>query len=73
MNHKLIRHCRHFSGLSQLEMSERLGISQSNVCKYEYGTLQIPHDTIRKMKEVFREHGIGQEEIKLIKIIFSKR
>jgi len=54
-------------------MAERLGISQSNVCKYEYGTLQIPHDTVRKMKVIFQEHGIGRDEIKLLKEIFSKK
>ncbi|MBY0224107.1 helix-turn-helix domain-containing protein [Sporosarcina aquimarina] len=73
MKPKLIGLCRHFSGYSQNELAERLGQSQYAVSKYESGLLKPSPDTVRKMKEIFAENGIGIEEIDFLNNVINKK
>lgn len=73
MKSKLIGLCRHFSGLSQKELAEMLGQSQVSICKYESGLLKPSPDTVRKMKEIFAENGVGIEEIDFLNNVLNKK
>jgi len=73
MNTTLIRLARHFSGLSQRELATMLGQSQVAVSRYEHGKLTPSPDTMRLLKKIFQEHGVGIAEIHFLNENFSTR
>lgn len=72
MNPKLIGLARHFSGLTQSELAEKLGVSQYAVSKFESGLLKPSPEALRKMTAIFEINGIGTEELKFFTEIISK-
>lgn len=51
---KRFRAFRKFINVSQKDLANNLGISQSDVSKYENGEYQIPLEVIRKLNEVYQ-------------------
>ena len=48
-----VRELRHKMGLTQVQLAERLNLSQSALSNYETGRINIDNDTLRKISRFF--------------------
>lgn len=73
MHHTIIKTARYLSGLSQQEMADYLYVTQSNISKYENGSLKISPKTLNRMKEIFASNGMGKAQLKFIEQLYKDR
>lgn len=73
MHHTIIKTARYLSGLSQQEMADYLYVTQSNISKYENGSLKISPEALNRMKEIFASNGMGKAQLKFIEQLYKDR
>lgn len=73
MHFKLFKYVRHFSGLTQQDMADFLGQTQAAVSRYEYGTLKPSPETLRQMKQIYQNNGVGLEELNFLTEVLLKK
>lgn len=49
----MIKRCREAMGWTQAQLAEKLGISQSGVCRLENGTWRVPLQIAKKLEALF--------------------
>jgi len=73
MDPQLIKHIRVLIGLSQFELAERLGLSQTTITRIETGVLVPSMQLIEKIEKVFQAEGVTQYDILLLQILLQQR
>ena len=73
MQKALIRHLRCILGLSQQELSKRVGVHQSVISRIESGETTPKKETEEKLLKVFSDGGISMQDIVLLQGVFASR
>lgn len=68
----LLKYCRIFCELSQTELAERIGVTQSLVSKIESGVLPMQPDIERRLLKVFSEMGMDADNILQVKQMINE-
>jgi transcriptional regulator with XRE-family HTH domain len=67
MNGMYIKLLRHFAdGMTQEELSEKAGITQSSLSRYEANISRMAPDTERRIRKAFMDVGLDESEQALL-------
>ncbi|MGG1630070.1 helix-turn-helix domain-containing protein [Rossellomorea sp. NRS-1567] len=75
MNGMYIKLLRYFAGqLTQEELAERVGITQSTLSKYEAGVLKVSPEAERIIRQTFIDAGLDEsEQIFLLEVMNKQK
>ncbi|MGG3912420.1 helix-turn-helix domain-containing protein [Rossellomorea vietnamensis] len=69
-----IKLLRHFAGqMTQEELSEKAGITQSSLSRYEANISKMAPDTERKIREAFSDSGLDESMQAVLYEVMNKQ